>query len=142
MSEASEAVHGSCLCGAVSFEVRAPFLRFAHCHCRRCRKATGTGHATNLYSVPERFSWVRGEEHLARYDLPSAKSFATVVCRICGCPMPRRTRSGREIVVPAGALDTDPAELPRARIFFDSRTVWSCGDDEIPRFAELPDWWR
>jgi hypothetical protein len=56
--------------------------------------------------------------------------------------MPRRTRSGREIVVPAGALDRDPSLLPQARIFFDSRTVWSCDDDDLPRFGQLPDWWR
>jgi hypothetical protein len=29
---------GSCLCGAVTYKVRAPFLRFAHCHCARCRR--------------------------------------------------------------------------------------------------------
>jgi hypothetical protein len=55
--------------------------------------------------------------------------------------MPRRTRSGREVVVPAGALDRLPELLPQARIFLDSRAAWSCSDD-IPGFAELPDWWR
>lgn len=63
------------------------------------------------------------------------------VCRGCGCPVPRRTRSGREIVVPAGALDRHPSLMPQARIFFDSRAAWSC-DDDVPRFSELPDWWR
>jgi hypothetical protein len=82
-----------------------------------------------------------GEDQLTRYDLSVAKSFATVVCRVCGCPMPRRTRSGREVVIPAGALDTHPELLPAARIFVDSRSVWSCDGDDIPRFAELPDWW-
>jgi len=86
-------------------------LRFAHCHCSRCRKATGTGHATNLYCSPERFTWLTGEQHLSRYDLPGAESFA-------------------------------PSLLPQARIFFDSRASWSCGRDEVARFAELPDCWR
>jgi len=104
MSEAIEVLTGSCLCGGVSYEVRSPFLRFAHCHCSRCRKSTGTGHATNLYCSPERFRWLSGEELVSRYDFPSARSFATVVCKACGCPLPRRTRSGREIVVPAGSL--------------------------------------
>lgn len=142
MSQPLDSVTGSCLCGAVSFEARPPFLRFAHCHCSRCRKATGTGHATNLYCSPDRFFWLTGEDQLARYDLPTATSFATVVCRTCGCPMPRRTRSGREIVVPAGALDRHPELAPQARIFIDSRAAWSCDGDELPRFAELPDWWR
>src|SRR5205814_1691578 len=53
---------GSCLCGAVAYKVRGPFLRFAHCHCGRCRKATGTGHASNIYVDPANFEWVAGRE--------------------------------------------------------------------------------
>ena len=34
---------GSCLCGAVKYEVTGEPKRFYHCHCSRCRKATGTG---------------------------------------------------------------------------------------------------
>jgi hypothetical protein len=45
-------VHGSCLCGAVTFEVSPPFQRMIHYHCSRCRKGTGTGHATNLITNP------------------------------------------------------------------------------------------
>lgn len=36
----SEVFIGSCLCASVTYEVRGPFLRFAHCYCSRCRKAT------------------------------------------------------------------------------------------------------
>ena len=39
---------GSCLCGAVRYEVSGDLQRFYHCHCKRCRKSTGTGHASNL----------------------------------------------------------------------------------------------
>jgi hypothetical protein len=56
----AEALSGSCLCGSVRFEVRQPYLRFAHCYCGRCRKATGSSHATNLYVAPPQFSWVSG----------------------------------------------------------------------------------
>jgi hypothetical protein len=31
-----------------------------HCHCSRCRKGTGTGHATNLYVEPNQLRWVSG----------------------------------------------------------------------------------
>jgi hypothetical protein len=33
-------LRGGCLCGAVAYTVTSPFLRFAHCYCSRCRKAT------------------------------------------------------------------------------------------------------
>ena len=138
----SEAFVGSCLCGAVTYRVRAPFKQFVHCHCQRCRKATGTGHATNLYAEPENFEWLTGEEFTARYDLPSAKSFATTFCRTCGSPLPHHTRSGRTIVVPAGSLDNGPGILPQVRIFWDSRAPWSGSADGVPTSSELPEWWR
>ncbi len=140
MSE--ERLRGSCLCGAVRYEVSGPFLRFAHCHCSRCRKATGAAHASNLYASPERFSWTAGRELVVRFDLPTARSFATTFCRTCGSPLPHTTRSGRELVVPAGSLDDAPSLRPQTRIFSTSRSGWSdCGED-LPRFDEYSEDWR
>jgi len=133
---------GSCLCGAVAYTVRGPFLRFAHCHCGRCRKATGTGHASNIYVDPANFEWVAGHELTKRFDLPSARSFATTFCTTCGSPLPHHTRSGREIVIPAGSLDDVPSIAPRVRIFWDSRAPWACSANGLETSGELPRWWR
>jgi hypothetical protein len=123
---------GSCLCGAVSYEVRGPFTRFAHCHCSRCRKATGAAHATGLYASPQNFAWLTGKDLVARFDLPSARSFSTTFCRTCGSPLPHPTRSGRELIVPAGSLDGDPGLRPDAHTHWESRASWSCGPDALP----------
>lgn len=130
-----EVLRGSCLCGAVRYRVRAPFMRFVHCHCSRCRKATGSGHSTNLIVEPGNLEWIGGRDHIARYDLPSARSFATTVCRTCGAPVPRLSRDGKRVIVPAGSLDDVPSIQPSARIFWGSRAPWSCSDD-LPRFPE------
>ena len=135
----TEVLTGSCLCGAVSFEVRSPFLRFTYCHCSRCRKASGSGHSTNLYCAPERFSWLAGEELTVRYDLPSARSFSAVFCGRCGAPLPHHTRSGREVIVPAGSLDTQPRQPPSASIYCAYAVPWSVQNESVPRFAEAPD---
>lgn len=137
----TEVLTGSCLCGAVSFRVRAPFLQFAHCHCSRCRKATGSSHATNLYVERSHFEWSKGEEQTVRYDLPTARSFATTFCRVCGAPLPHHTRSGRSVVVPAGSLDDVPSIAPQGHIFSESRPPWSCTEDAA-EYAEYPEWWR
>jgi hypothetical protein len=136
-----EILRGSCLCGAVRYAARGPFLRFAHCHCQRCRKATGTGHATNLYVAPERFSWTQGQDLATRFDLPTARSFATTFCSRCGSPLPHHTRSGLEMVVPAGSLDDVPATQPQGRIFWESRATWACSDG-LPTYAQYADWWH
>lgn len=137
-----EVLKGGCLCGAVTYEVRAPYLRFAHCYCSRCRKATGSSHATNLYVAPERFSWISGRESAVRFDLPSARSFATTFCRECGSPLPHHTRSGREIVVPAGSLDDSPSLSPQANIFWGSRASWTCSGGDLPGFDAYTEDWR
>src|ERR1700729_2260108 len=38
-------IKGSCLCGAVSFEIRGQLHSARYCHCTNCRKFSGTGYA-------------------------------------------------------------------------------------------------
>jgi hypothetical protein len=138
----SESLKGSCLCEVVKYEVRKPYLRFAHCYCSRCRKATGASHATNLYVEPPQFSWMAGEELTSRFDLPSANSFATTYCTKCGGPLPHFTRNGREVVIPAGTLDAVPDIKPQVNIFWSSRASWSCSGAELPCHDEYAPNWR
>jgi len=125
-------ITGRCLCGAVAYEVRGPFTHFLHCHCSRCRKASGASHATNALVAPEAFRWTRGEDELQRFDLPEAASFATGFCRRCGSPMPHLTRSGRAVIVPAGTFDADPGEKPSRHVHWTSRAPWTDSPDNFP----------
>jgi hypothetical protein len=134
-------VRGSCLCGTVTFEVSPPFQRMIHCHCSRCRKSTGTGHATNLIAKPDQLRWLNGESSIKRYDLPTAASFAKWFCSECGSPLPRVTRSGKLIIIPAGSLDTVPLLRPTDHIYWASRAPWSCPSSGLPTHAELPASW-
>jgi hypothetical protein len=127
-------LRGRCLCGEVSFEIEPPLDRFVHCYCSRCRKATGTGRASNLVLQPGQLRWLSGETQIARFDLPEARSFATSFCRRCGSPLPHPTRSGREVIVPAGALDDAPPHGPTRRAHWDSRAAWVAESD-----CDLPD---
>ena len=124
---------GSCLCGAVHYRVRGPWLRFMHCHCSRCRKATGTGHASNIFTNSENFRWVQGEDQARRYELPTAARFTNTFCSLCGSRLPSVSRDGKTVNVPAGSLDEVPAATPQARIYWGSRMPWSCAD-ELPKF--------
>ncbi len=131
-------LHGSCLCGAVRYAVSGEIARFTHCHCSRCRKATGTGHATNLIMRPANVRWLQGEDKLRRYKVPEAERFATTFCSECGGPLPRFVPAMEMAVIPAGSLDEDPGLKPESHIFWDSRTEWSCEAGGLPTFAEYP----
>lgn len=49
---------GSCLCGAVSYEIDAPIESASHCHCSQCRKAHGAAFATYGKVRREAFRYV------------------------------------------------------------------------------------
>jgi hypothetical protein len=117
-------VRGGCLCGFVEFEVDLPFIKFVKCHCSRCRRATGSAFAANAYVLPQAFRWLSGRDHVARFDLPLARSFSTSFCRECGSPLPHATRSGREIIIPAGSLLNDPGASPTIDSCWQSRARW------------------
>ena len=117
-------IAGSCLCGAVRYEVRLPFRDFVNCHCSRCRKATGSAYAANALVDPDALRWLAGEEKVRRFDLPAARSFATAVCGDCGSPVPHATRSGSTVIVPAGSLDVDPGTAPSRHVHWSSRAAW------------------
>ncbi|MCW8933264.1 MAG: GFA family protein [Gammaproteobacteria bacterium] len=129
-------VTGSCLCGSVKYTVTGKAKHFYHCHCQRCRKATGTGHASNLLITPgTSIKWSQGEESLSRYKVPEAERFYNCFCQNCGSPMPRVVPELNAVIIPAGSLDIEAPISPQAHIFWDSRAQWSCQDD-LPVFSE------
>jgi hypothetical protein len=127
---------GSCLCGAVKFEVKPPFSAFRYCHCSRCRKATGSAHAANLFVPQLQFAWSAGEPLIGHFDLPGAKRFAVAFCTRCGSRVPHRIRGREEYLVPAGLMDSDPAMRPENNIFWASKAAWYVEPREIPKFDE------
>ncbi|VAW76346.1 Gfa-like protein [hydrothermal vent metagenome] len=130
---------GGCLCGSVQYKLSGNVLQFYHCHCSRCRKMTGTGHATNLMVGADTVEWVKGESLLGHYKVPDAERFYSLFCKQCGSPLPRQVPERGMVVVPAGSLDNDPGIKPEARIFWDSRAEWSCDAGVLPTFSEYPD---
>ena len=129
---------GSCLCGAITYEFDDPVAGFHYCHCPRCRKATGSAHASNIFVTPDQFRWITGEEQVKRYDLPEARSFATCFCMICGSPLPHATRSSKKIVIPAGSLDDDPTIKPQYGIWWSARAPWYLGTADIREYEQEP----
>lgn len=127
---------GSCLCGAVKFEVHGDFDSFYLCHCRYCQKDTGSAHAANLFSQSARLVWLAGEEVVASYTLPGTRH-QKCFCRTCGSAVPNTHIPGL-LVVPAGCLDTELSREPTAHLFTSSRAAWDRALGNVPEFPGLP----
>ena len=124
---------GSCLCGAVVYEVTGRFEGIVCCHCSRCRKAASAAHATNLFVAEPSLRFLGGEELLEGYRPPDAERFETVFCRSCGGPTPRLQAGIAMLRVPAGSLDTAPGVGPKIHIHVGSKASWFEITDELPQ---------
>ncbi len=129
---------GSCLCGAVAFRIEAEPIVARSCHCRRCRKARGAAHATNMLVAIDGLRFTRGESELASYKIPEAKFYTQVFCRICGSKAPRVDAGRGFAIVPMGSLDDDPGIRPSEHIWVGSKAPWHEISDELPRFDKGP----
>lgn len=115
---------GKCLCGAVTYKVKGPFIRFFFCHCSRCRRASGTAHAANIFTRAGNVTFLSGEDKTRRFDAPDAEQYARCFCTECGSPVPYTSRDGKVQVVPAGSLTHFADRKVDANVFWDNRADW------------------
>ncbi len=123
-------VRGSCLCGAVRFEVDR-VRALTHCHCANCRKLTGAAFATYAHVDADKFRFVAGEDMTVPYE--SAPGSFRYRCRTCGCLTPGRASYLPIVSIPAGLLDDDPQVRPRLHVFISSRAPWWTIQDDLPQ---------
>jgi hypothetical protein len=73
---------GTCLCGAVRFEVTGPFERVSACHCVSCKGISGGAGTVSGRVRTEAITILEGRDLLTTYqpDEGSAKTF----CSRCG----------------------------------------------------------
>jgi hypothetical protein len=94
---------GSCLCGALSYEIEGEIDGVWMCHCSNCRKASGgTGNAIIIVSR-ERFFWSSGQDHRVTYQL--RPTYSITRCKTCGTPLPAE-EDEKNVYLTAGTLTT------------------------------------
>lgn len=128
---------GSCLCGNIVYEVIGEFEKFFFCHCRYCRKDTGSAHASNLFSSTAKLKWLKGENDVKTHNYNNSghiKSF----CPNCSSALPNIQMDGKLLVVPAGSLDSDIFINPDGHIFQNEKANWDRDLEDIPHYEGLP----
>jgi hypothetical protein len=125
---------GGCACGAVRFEITAPFSTAGYCHCKRCQRRSGALWSVNASVPVDGFATTAGEEHIRTWDpedgLPKA------FCAICGGHLFSVGDGVRGVRL--GAVDDDPGIRPQWRQWLDSAPDWEpIPDDGLERFAQL-----
>ena len=135
----TSAISGGCLCGRVRFEVEGPFDFFHLCHCSQCRRSTGSAHAANIFTRPDRLSWLSGEDLVKRYVPDEPDVISKAFCTHCGSLVPYTSLHSGRLIIPAGSLDEDPGIRPNDNIFWADRAPWYDAGLEAEHIAQDPD---
>jgi hypothetical protein len=129
-------ITASCLCGGVRFEIAKMVGPFELCHCRRCRKASGSAFAAMIGVEAADLRLVAGGELVVTYAAPLVESpppYRTAFCRRCGSALPVVDHTAPRLEVPAGLLDDDPGRRPDRHIYVDCKAAWDQITDSAPQ---------
>lgn len=128
-------IEGGCACGAVRYRSDSEVEFAFHCHCRKCQRATGAGHAA-AFAVDRRSVKLTGEIRL--YEAPADNGAPTYsgFCPNCGSPILSKTsRFPDRLYFHAATLD-DPAQFaPQFVVYEENALPW----DPVPEFLARPD---
>ena len=128
--------YGSCLCGAIRYEVKGELGPIVFCHCSQCRKAQGSAFAANAPVKATDFKIVAGDHALAEYESSPGKK--RIFCKICGSPIISRQASRPDVVrLRLGTLDSRIATKPSVHIHVASKAEWLEIHDGLPQHAEF-----
>lgn len=115
---------GSCLCGAVVYELLSEAEATTHCHCKMCQKQHGAAFATYASLPKADLRYVSGEENLSSYN--SSGNIVRKFCSVCGSSI---EWSGSEkfpdwVSIAVATLDTSffPKSIKQAHQ--ESRACW------------------
>jgi len=137
-SNPGDTLHGSCLCGAVAFEIDEQPRNLVNCHCSRCRSTRGAAYGTNFFTRTDKLRWTRGSEKVRTYKVPEAQLFASSFCTDCGSKVPAAFTPIKRYIVPAGALDTPLSIRPGINIWVNSKAPWVEIGAGLPQYEEMP----
>ena len=128
---------GTCLCGALRYEVDAETSQLTHCHCSLCRKHHGAPFASFVEVSQHALRWLSGEDQLTTFSPTSSRERRS--CRGCGAVAP--TWVGDRFLIPAGNLSGNLTQATGRHVFVAGKPAWHTIADTLPQYSgPAPDW--
>jgi hypothetical protein len=125
---------GSCLCGAVTFEVNGDLRPPDACHCTACRKTSG--HYFVSTDVPRSAVAIHGEENV-RWHQSSAKA-RRGFCGTCGSSLFWDALARDWIGIAMGAFDDPTSTHIHVHVFVAEKGDYYEIADDVPQFDLVP----
>jgi len=126
-------LEGGCLCGAVRYQVRGKPTNTMICHCRTCRRATGSPVVAWLTFAKADFEVTTGALAEFRSTPPVRRGF----CGTCGTPLTYWHRESPDgIDITTCSLDEPQAFPPTHHSWLSDDVSWIRFGDGLPEFQE------
>ncbi len=130
-------INGSCLCGAIHYQVEAPVSWCAHCHCNMCRKAHGSAFVTWFGVAKKNFKLLAGSTLIRWYR--SSPRARRGFCNFCGSTVFFEALSAPDEMQITVASAKDGHFLnPQGHVFWDEHVQWVALHDTLPRLNSAP----
>jgi len=129
-------MRGSCLCGAIEYEVDQLDMPIGHCHCRTCQKAQAAPFATTAGVLREHFRWFKGEGRLQAFESSPGK--LRHFCSVCGTHLIAERPAQPHVILRVVTLDEDPGARPAMHIWCSHDLPWLRDEEGAQRYPEWP----
>ena len=126
---------GSCLCGAVSFQVEGELTPPDACHCSQCRKASG--HYWASTDVPRDAVTISGKDKVGWFQ--SSEKVRRGFCKGCGSPLFWDAAGRANIAISMGAFEAPTGTALEKHIFVGDKGDYYHIADGLPRRGRTPD---
>ncbi len=131
---AADVHKGSCLCGAVTFEVAGELPGPDACHCGKCRKHSG--HYFVSTDVPRSAVTIRAESKLSWFQ--SSEKARRGFCSVCGSSLFWDPLHRDWIGIAMGAFDGPTRTRLHVHIYAADKGDYYDIADGVPQFDQVP----
>lgn len=125
---------GSCLCGAVKYEIEQLDMHITHCHCFTCRKAHASAFASTAGVKREHFRWLTGKNKLTSFESSPGKF--RYFCSLCGSHLIAERPTQSHVILRVATLDEDPKKVPAVHIWRAHDVTWLQDGQSIKSYSE------
>src|SRR5438067_2320081 len=133
----SQPVTDGCLCGAVRYRYDGEIGPANYCHCKDCRRCTGSAFNIGVRIAALGFRIVKGTPKGFTKAGDSGDELTRHFCPDCGSPLytssPRHPDS---LYVKAGSLDDPSLVQPARQNWTVSRVSWATIVDDLPEYPK------
>ena len=122
-------INGSCLCGAVKYQITGTVGDIVHCHCKTCRKVHGSAFSS-VAAVQDKDFTLISKRSLKSYESSAGRH--RYFCSDGGSQVYAKRDNTSHIILRLGCLDDDIDAAEKEHFWVSEKANWYCINSQLP----------